>query len=211
MLQTSYLAFLFIWSCWLSISSIHKVPSKYQGWYIAQPILANYKDIFYWYFMVTLSTDKTYSKICGGSRGALGGSVEPPFGSLISMENTDLNKSTLQGIYEPPLEPPFTESWIRPRKYTQMPNRSARVFYHFSAVSCKFRYIFVALVHGCSAQVLRISRCTPQCVILKWFTWPPRCLGISLWAPTTRHFSEKGKKNAHDHSEVECTLRKLSM
>ena len=28
---------------------------------------------------------------CGGSRGALGGSVEPPFGSLISMKNTDLN------------------------------------------------------------------------------------------------------------------------
>ena len=28
---------------------------------------------------------------CGKSRGALGGSVEPPFGSLISMKNTDLN------------------------------------------------------------------------------------------------------------------------
>ena len=29
--------------------------------------------------------------LCDGSRGALGGSVEPPFGSLISMKNTDLN------------------------------------------------------------------------------------------------------------------------
>ena len=29
--------------------------------------------------------------LCGGSRGGSGGSVEPPFGSLISMKNTDLN------------------------------------------------------------------------------------------------------------------------
>ena len=34
---------------------------------------------------------KTNLKCCGGSRGALGGSLEPPFGSLISMQNTDLN------------------------------------------------------------------------------------------------------------------------
>ena len=47
---------------------------------------------------------------CGGSRGAMGGSVEPPFGSLISMKNTErllLLKSTFQGIYEPPLEAPL--------------------------------------------------------------------------------------------------------
>ena len=29
--------------------------------------------------------------LCGGSRGCSEGSVEPPFGSLISMKNTDLN------------------------------------------------------------------------------------------------------------------------
>ena len=40
---------------------------------------------------VLVCRDLPGNRYCGGSRGGLGGSVEPPFGSLISMKNTDLN------------------------------------------------------------------------------------------------------------------------
>ena len=48
---------------------------------------------------------------CGGSRGGSEGSVEPPFGSLISMKNTDLNvyfcsKVPFRESTNPPSNPP---------------------------------------------------------------------------------------------------------
>ena len=76
------------------------------------------------YFMIlstAVYTDLVKSKISvADPGGGSGGSVEPPFGSLISMKNTDLNvyfcsKVPFREFTNPPLEPPFTESWIRPR------------------------------------------------------------------------------------------------
>ena len=60
-----------------------------------------------------LQTEKAilWYRPCGGSRGGSGGSVEPPFGSLISMKNTDLNvyfcsKVPFREFTNPPSNPP---------------------------------------------------------------------------------------------------------